>query len=212
MIFWSRCVISSIPAGTHAHTELNQAEPAQRAYEELNVGAVLTGRRRSQGADRASIRIIERDAQGLIKINPLANWSFKQVKNYIDSNKVPYNALLDQGYTSVGDWHSTVKADGGKANNISVDAAERAGRWAGRKEKTECGLHKDCKLASLSPLPPTHHSNKTRVRSDFKMKMAMQKRKREQELAEKDAARDGELKSPSAPPTTLPVSVTTEQF
>jgi hypothetical protein len=47
---------------------------------------------------------------------------------------VPRNKLLDQGYRSVGDWHSTVKVNEGQD--------ERAGRWAG-KEKTECGLHKD---------------------------------------------------------------------
>ena len=47
---------------------------------------------------------------------------------------MPYNKLLDQGYRSVGDWHSTQKTADGQS--------ERAGRWAG-KEKTECGLHKD---------------------------------------------------------------------
>lgn len=50
---------------------------------------------------------MEVDDAGLIKINPLANWSFKQVKEYIDKHEVPYNVLLDQGYKSVGDWHST---------------------------------------------------------------------------------------------------------
>ena len=51
-------------------------------------------------------------------------------------NSVPRNKLLDQGYRSVGDWHSTVKSGEG-------DAGERAGRWAGKTEKTECGLHVD---------------------------------------------------------------------
>lgn len=177
---------------------------------------MLTGRRRSQGADRASIRIIERDPQGLIKINPLANWNFKEVKAYIDENKVPYNPLLDQGYTSVGDWHSTVKANGGKADNISLDAAERAGRWAGRKEKTECGLHKDCKFASqLQPEKLGTLILTRQLLADFKMKMAMQKKKREQELASKDAARDG-AKSADAPApqagTNAGVSVETHQL
>lgn len=55
---------------------------------------------------------------------------------YIKENEVPRNKLLDQGYRSVGDWHSTVKSGDG-------DTGERAGRWAGRAEKTECGLHVD---------------------------------------------------------------------
>jgi phosphoadenosine phosphosulfate reductase len=64
---------------------LVKVEPAQRAYRELGVKAVITGRRKSQGADRADLKAVEIDSTGLIKINPLINWSFKQVKDYIDS-------------------------------------------------------------------------------------------------------------------------------
>ncbi|KAL3426932.1 Phosphoadenosine phosphosulfate reductase [Phlyctema vagabunda] len=109
-----------------------KVEPAQRAYSDLNVAAVLTGRRRSQGAKRESLDIIEIDEAGLIKINPLAAWSFKQVSDYIRDNNVPYNVLLDRGYKSVGDWHSTEPVKEGED--------ERAGRWKGQ-EKTECGIH-----------------------------------------------------------------------
>jgi phosphoadenosine phosphosulfate reductase len=109
-----------------------KVEPAQRAYSDLSVAAVLTGRRRSQGAKRDSLDIIEVDEAGLIKINPLASWSFKQVQEYIKENNVPYNALLDQGYKSVGDWHSTEPVKEGED--------ERAGRWKGQ-EKSECGIH-----------------------------------------------------------------------
>lgn len=48
---------------------------------------------------------------------------------------MPYNPLLDQGYRSVGDWHSTAKPDPN-----ATDASERSGRWQG-KAKSECGLH-----------------------------------------------------------------------
>jgi phosphoadenosine phosphosulfate reductase len=84
-----------------------KVEPAQRAYAELQVKAILTGRRKSQGGKRGDLDIVEVDEAGLIKINPLANWSFQQVREYIRENNVPYNDLLDQGYKSVGDWHST---------------------------------------------------------------------------------------------------------
>lgn len=109
-----------------------KVEPAQRAYSDLSVAAVLTGRRRSQGAKRESLDIIEIDEAGLIKVNPLASWSFKQVQEYVDREKVPYNELLDRGYKSVGDWHSTEPVKEGED--------ERAGRWKGQ-QKTECGIH-----------------------------------------------------------------------
>ena len=109
-----------------------KVEPAERAYRELGVGAVLTGRRRSQGGKRGDIPIIEIDEAGLVKVNPLANWSFQQVHDYIKENNVPYNELLDQGYKSIGDWHST--------KPVQAGADERSGRWAGQA-KTECGIH-----------------------------------------------------------------------
>ncbi|CAG8952007.1 hypothetical protein HYFRA_00000743 [Hymenoscyphus fraxineus] len=109
-----------------------KVEPAQRAYSDLSVAAVLTGRRRSQGSKRESLDIIEIDEAGLIKINPLASWSFKQVQDYVKEHNVPYNELLDRGYKSVGDWHSTEPVKEGED--------ERAGRWKGQA-KTECGIH-----------------------------------------------------------------------
>ena len=113
------------------------------------------------------------DETGLIKINPLANWTFKETKAYIDTNHVPYNVLLDQGYTSIGDWHSTKKPDGTKITGLSGDAAERSGRWAGRAEKTECGLHKDY----------------------FKMRAQFNKKKREREQKARDDSRGTTLEA-----------------
>jgi phosphoadenosine phosphosulfate reductase len=109
-----------------------KVEPSHRAYSELQVRAVLTGRRKSQGGKRGDLDIIEVDEAGIIKVNPLANWSFKEVKAYVDANNVPYNDLLDRGYKSVGDWHST--------QPVAQGEDERAGRWKG-KNKTECGIH-----------------------------------------------------------------------
>ncbi|OBT49404.1 hypothetical protein VE00_00263 [Pseudogymnoascus sp. WSF 3629] len=109
-----------------------KVELAERAYSDLGVAAVLTGRRRSQGDKRSDLGILEVDDAGLVKLNPLFNWSFAQVKAYIDENNVPYNVLLDQGYKSVGDWHST--------QPVAQGEDERAGRWKGQ-EKTECGIH-----------------------------------------------------------------------
>ncbi|KAH8158017.1 hypothetical protein CIB48_g10236 [Xylaria polymorpha] len=110
-----------------------KVEPQQRSYDVLNVAAVFTGRRRSQGAARGDIPVVEIDRErGVVKINPLVSWSFDQVQDYIKTNDVPYNALLDRGYKSVGDWHSTQPVADGED--------ERAGRWKGQ-QKTECGIH-----------------------------------------------------------------------
>ncbi|KAK6455336.1 Phosphoadenosine phosphosulfate reductase [Scheffersomyces xylosifermentans] len=118
---------------------LVKVEPAQRAYKQLNVTAVLTGRRKSQGGARGTLPVLEiEESSGIIKVNPLCNWDFKQVKEYVDQNKVPYNELLDLGYKSIGDWHSTVP--------VAEGEDERSGRWKG-KAKTECGIHETSKFA-----------------------------------------------------------------
>ncbi|PNS19504.1 Phosphoadenosine phosphosulfate reductase [Sphaceloma murrayae] len=109
-----------------------KVEPGQRAYAELQVAAVITGRRKSQGGKRGEMDIIEVDDTGMVKINPLANWTFGQVEEYIKEHDVPTNVLLDRGYRSVGDWHST--------QPVTEGEDERAGRWKGRS-KTECGIH-----------------------------------------------------------------------
>ena len=118
---------------TELYDYLVKVEPLQRAYDELKVSAVINGRRRSQGSARGTIPIIELDEErGIVKINPMATWNFKDVKAYIQEHNVPYNVLLDQGYKSVGDWHST--------SPVSDGEDERAGRWKGQS-KTECGIH-----------------------------------------------------------------------
>jgi len=136
-----------------------KVEPAQRAYAELDVHSVITGRRSSQGAARATLKPLEIDSTGLLKLNPFFAWSFAQVKAYTDANDVPVNKLLVQGYKSVGDWHSTLKSGEG-------DAGEREGRWK-NKIKTECGLHVD----------------------HFTLKRQAMKQQREAELRQKDEAR-----------------------
>ncbi|KAJ3172200.1 hypothetical protein HDU88_007016 [Geranomyces variabilis] len=115
---------------------LVKVEPAQRAYAELGVRAVFTGRRRTQRGARSAIPILELDssAPGVLKVNALAAWDYAAVWAYVRQNDVPYNALIDKGYKSVGDVHSTLPTAPGEG--------ERDGRWKGQ-EKTECGLHKD---------------------------------------------------------------------
>ena len=93
------------------------------------VDAWVAGLRRDQSAARASTPKLHWDEKhGLWKANPLADWSERDVWNYIAENGVPYNSLHDQGYSSIGCTHCTLPSD------------DRAGRWAGTG-KLECGIH-----------------------------------------------------------------------
>jgi phosphoadenosine phosphosulfate reductase len=110
---------------------LRKVEPLRRKLAELE--AWITSIRRDQTSTRASAGKIEWDAKfGLVKINPIADWTSKQVWRYIQDHDVPYNSLHDQSYPSIGCTHCT------RAVRPGEDA--RAGRWAGLA-KTECGLH-----------------------------------------------------------------------
>jgi phosphoadenosine phosphosulfate reductase len=111
---------------------LRKVAPLKEMLSELR--AWVTAIRRDQSPARSNIGIVERDAKfGLIKINPLAAWSSRDVWNYIVKNDVPYNPLHDRGYSSIGCAPCTTP--------VRIGEDPRAGRWRG-KEKTECGLHK----------------------------------------------------------------------
>ncbi len=110
---------------------LRKVEPLRRKLSELS--AWITSIRRDQTADRAGAGKIEWDARfGLVKVNPIADWSSQQVWQYIREHDVHYNPLHDRGYPSIGCTHCT------RAVRPGEDS--RAGRWAGFS-KTECGLH-----------------------------------------------------------------------
>jgi phosphoadenosine phosphosulfate reductase len=111
---------------------LTKVEPLERAMREMEVVAWLTGRRRDQSISRQHMPILELDGQGRLKINPLANWTRKQVWTYTFDHNVLYNPLHDQGYTSIGDEPLTTP--------IAAGEHERAGRWRG-SAKMECGIH-----------------------------------------------------------------------
>jgi phosphoadenosine phosphosulfate reductase len=110
--------------------------PLQKKLTELD--AMITGLRRSQGESRKGAKILQAqetpDGHQYVKINPLAAWTKEEVWWYIVSRQLPYNALHDRGYPSIGctpDCCTQPVKDGD---------GERAGRWAGT-DKKECGLH-----------------------------------------------------------------------
>jgi phosphoadenosine phosphosulfate reductase len=106
--------------------------------------AWITAIRRDQTAARASARKVEWDQKfQLVKINPIADWTTKDVWNYLHEHDVPYNPLHDANYTSIGCTHCT--------RAVRPGEDPRAGRWAGF-QKTECGLHIADEAVAPSPL------------------------------------------------------------
>ena len=113
---------------------MRKVEPLHRKLADLD--GWIASLRRDQAGSRRKIRILEpfptRGDRLIVKFNPLAGWSKKDVWDYIIANDVPYNPLMDQGYPSLGCVPCTQAVEDG--------GAERSGRWAG-KSKTECGIH-----------------------------------------------------------------------
>ncbi len=113
---------------------IRKVEPLQRALADLD--GWITGLRRDQNESRADVAKVEIDEThgGIVKVNPIADWSRDQVWAYIRENKLPYNALYDQGYTSIGCAPCTRAIEPGEN--------ERAGRWWWENSQfKECGLH-----------------------------------------------------------------------
>lgn len=98
--------------------------------------AWITGLRREQNVTRAAVAKCEVDKGfgGILKLNPLAEWTSKQTWDYIKANEVPYNKLHDMGYPSIGCEPCT--------RAIKPGEDERAGRWWWENpDSKECGLH-----------------------------------------------------------------------
>jgi phosphoadenosine phosphosulfate reductase len=112
---------------------IRKVEPLGRAL--LGKKAWVTGQRRAQAATRGSLMVEEDDAAHFMtKFNPLADWSEEDVWHYLRENGVPYNALHDQGYPSIGCEPCT--------RAIQPGEDVRAGRWWWENpESKECGLH-----------------------------------------------------------------------
>lgn len=110
---------------------LRKVQPLQKAMRQLD--AWISGIRRDQTKTRAQAQILERHANGLVKINPLLNWTKADIEAYRARHSLPAHPLLEKGYRSIGCAPCT--------QPTPPDASDdRAGRWAGQN-KRECGLH-----------------------------------------------------------------------
>jgi len=117
-------------AGIDRYNQLRKVEPMQRALNDLGAGSWFAGLRRSQARTRATIHFAER-RDGRWKFHPLADWTDRDVGQYLRTYNLPYHPLWDQGYISIGDVHTTHRWEPG----MDTEAT----RFFGLKR--ECGLH-----------------------------------------------------------------------
>lgn len=107
--------------------------PLRLAVERIAPLAWISAIRKDQTNDRGKAAVVQWDTKfNLVKVNPLLNWTKKDVWGFIHKHDVPYNPLHDHDYPSIGCWPCT--------RPVAAGEDDRAGRWAG-KVKKECGLH-----------------------------------------------------------------------
>lgn len=116
--------------GIERYNRLRKVEPMQRALDELGVRTWFAGLRRIQSESRAATPVAELK-QGRWKVHPIVDWSDRDVFEYLKHHNLPYHPLWDQGYVSIGDFHTTQRWEPGMR--------EEDTRFFGLKR--ECGIH-----------------------------------------------------------------------
>ncbi len=119
---------------------VRKVDPLRRKL--VTLDAWIAGLRREQWASRRNIAKVEldRDHGGIVKLNPLADWTLDDVWDYVRKHEVPYHELFDHGYTSIGCAPCTRPVQPGEP--------ERAGRWWWEQDTAkECGIHCSVELA-----------------------------------------------------------------
>ncbi len=116
--------------GLKRYNHLNKIEPMDRAIRELKATAWLAGLRRSQASTREALPVVQRQNK-ITKIHPIIDWDNRTIHRYLAEHGLNYHPLWEEGYVSVGDWHSTSKLETGMT--------EEQTRFGGVKR--ECGLH-----------------------------------------------------------------------
>jgi len=116
--------------GIAAYNAMNKVEPMQRALRELGARGWITGLRRQQAKSRAEMGVLGKQ-NGIVKIQPIIDWTDRKVFQYLTKHDLPYHPLWEKGYVSIGDVHTT--------RPLSGDMTEEETRFFGLKR--ECGLH-----------------------------------------------------------------------
>jgi phosphoadenosine phosphosulfate reductase len=117
-------------AGIDTYNRMNKVEPMRRLFDSLGARTWFTGLRRDQSESRSGVPLLGVQ-EGRFKVAPIADWTDREVGRYLKQHGLPYHPLWDQGYVSIGDWHTTRPL----SEAVSADAT----RFFGLKR--ECGLH-----------------------------------------------------------------------
>jgi phosphoadenosine phosphosulfate reductase len=123
---WEREDLASLDL----YDRIRKVEPMRRALDALGATAWLSGIRAEQTEHRRRMRVLE-PQDGRVKVSPILSWSSRDVHAYLRRHDLPVHPLFEQGYATVGDWHSS--------RPVSAGEDERATRFGGRVQ--ECGLH-----------------------------------------------------------------------
>ncbi|MEB3313078.1 MAG: phosphoadenylyl-sulfate reductase [Cyanobacteriota bacterium] len=118
-------------AALNRYDQIRKVEPMQRALRELGATAWLTGLRADQTDHRRSLQRVGLQ-DGYYKLLPILKWNSREIYQYLVAHDLPYHPLFEQGYVSVGDWHSSRPL-------TATDSHDRDTRFQGLKQ--ECGLH-----------------------------------------------------------------------
>jgi phosphoadenosine phosphosulfate reductase len=116
--------------GIERYNQYNKVEPMQRALRELGARGWITGLRRQQSRSRANLGVLGLQ-NGVVKIQPIIDWTDRQIFQYLTKHGLPYHPLWEKGYVSIGDTHTT--------RPLSAGMTEEETRFFGLKR--ECGLH-----------------------------------------------------------------------
>lgn len=118
--------------GIKEYNQMNKVDPVDRALSELGINAWISGLRRQQSVTRKNLPVLAAQ-KGRIKIHPIIDWTDMDIGAYLTKHDLPYHPLWDEGYTSIGDWHTSHKLTG--------DMNPEEARFFGMKR--ECGLHEE---------------------------------------------------------------------
>jgi phosphoadenosine phosphosulfate reductase len=116
--------------GIEKYNQINKVEPMQRALRELGAQGWITGLRRQQAQSRKEVGVLQLQ-NGVVKVQPIIDWTDRMVYQYLKKHDLPYHPLWEQGYVSIGDVHTT--------RPLTANMTEEETRFFGLKR--ECGLH-----------------------------------------------------------------------
>ena len=117
--------------GIGRYNQLMKVAPMERALDELGVGTWFAGLRREQSGSREERPVVEQRQDGRYKVYPLIDWTNRDIYRYLVKHDLPYHPLWEEGYVSVGDWHTS--------RPLTPGMSEEETRFLGLKR--ECGLH-----------------------------------------------------------------------